>query len=354
MERQLTVGSLFAGIGGFDLGFERAGFRVKWACEIDPHAQAVLRARFPHTRIVGDITQFQPVDDDRVDVVVGGFPCQDVSTAGLRAGLAGARSGLFYDAMRIVRRLRPEIVVVENVVGLLSSNRGADFATVVREMADGWDCSEVCWRVLDSRYFGVAQRRRRVFIVASRAIGRAEQVLAFTSCGGRRASAGRKARKENPNGTAPSLRANSNPVGIVAVDLYNANITEGASPTVTAACGLVSGTGPKVGVGFPVFGIDRDKNCTVDHFGTPQAGARSHQFTAYGGKVRQITPVEAERLQGFPDGWTDVGPPGRPTANTHRYRQCGNAVTVNVAEWLARNAARALSQQSCRNLSNGC
>ena len=181
----MKIGSLFAGIGGFDLGFERAGFEVAWCAEWDRAAQAVLRTRFPRATVYGDIREIDLDALAPVDVICGGFPCQDLSVAGKRAGLAGARSGLFHDAMRIVRRVNPSVLILENVPGLLSSNHGLDFATVLREVGEGWDCAEVGWRVLDSQFFGVAQRRRRVFVVAGSRIGCAESILALAeSCGG--------------------------------------------------------------------------------------------------------------------------------------------------------------------------
>lgn len=148
-----TVGSLFAGIGGFDLGFEQAGFQTAWQVEIDEINRAVLSDRFPHAQ------QFAPVD-----VIVGGFPCQDVSIAGKRKGLAGERTGLFYDAMHIVDTLKPRWLVLENVTGLLNSNDGEDFQEVVKSLAQ---CGYVgFWRVLNAAYFGVPTARRRVFLVA--------------------------------------------------------------------------------------------------------------------------------------------------------------------------------------------
>ena len=180
----MKVGSMFAGIGGFDLGFERAGFEIAWCIEWDKAAQSILRRHFPKAKIYGDISQLDGSELEQVDVVCGGFPCQDLSVAGKRAGLAGARSGLFYDAMRIVKRLNPSVLILENVPGLLSSNHGLDFATVLREVGQGWDCAEVGWRVLDSQYFGVAQRRRRVFVVAGSRIGCAESILALAEVGG--------------------------------------------------------------------------------------------------------------------------------------------------------------------------
>ncbi len=158
-----TVGSLFAGIGGFDLGFERAGFQTAWQVEIDPVCRAVLADRFPHAEQHQDVRTCLPALS-RVDVVVGGFPCQDVSAMGKRRGLSGERTGLFFDAMRIVQAIQPRWLVLENVPGLLFSNNGRDFQTVLETLAE---CGYVgYWRVLDSRYFGVPTKRRRVFMVA--------------------------------------------------------------------------------------------------------------------------------------------------------------------------------------------
>lgn len=158
-----TVGSLFAGIGGFDLGFEQAGFKTAWQVEINPVCHAVLADRFPHAVQHEDVQTCLPALS-RVDVVVGGFPCQDVSTMGKRRGLAGSRTGLFFDAVRIVQTLQPRWLVLENVPGLLTSNDGQDFQTVLETLAE---CGYVgFWRILDSRYFGVPTKRRRVFVVA--------------------------------------------------------------------------------------------------------------------------------------------------------------------------------------------
>lgn len=166
-----TVGSLFAGIGGFDLGFENAGFCTRWQVEIDPICQAVLSDRFPHAVQFSDVQDCLPQIQELpnggyVDVIIGGFPCQDVSMAGKRAGLNGKRTGLFFDAMDIVSAIKPRFVVLENVTGLINfnSNDGKDLQTVIKTLAQ---CGYVgFWRVLDSRYFGVPQKRRRVFLVA--------------------------------------------------------------------------------------------------------------------------------------------------------------------------------------------
>jgi site-specific DNA-cytosine methylase len=155
--------SCFAGIEGFGYGAERAGFRVVAQIENDPKCRRVLRHHYPDALLLGDIREVDPAELPHADVVCGGFPCQDLSVAGRRAGLAGERSGLFFEFMRLVADIRPDWVVIENVPGLLSSNGGRDMAVVLDSLEDlGYilDCD-----ILDAQNFGVAQRRRRVFLV---------------------------------------------------------------------------------------------------------------------------------------------------------------------------------------------
>jgi len=159
----LTFGSLFAGIGGFDSGFEAAGMRCLWQVEIDDACNRVLERHWPGVRRYRDVKEVGGHNLERVDLICGGFPCQDLSVAGRRAGLAGERSGLFFEFMRIIDELSPAWVVIENVPGLLSSAGGGDMATVLWTLAKlGYGYA---YRVLDAQYFGVAQRRRRVFVV---------------------------------------------------------------------------------------------------------------------------------------------------------------------------------------------
>jgi DNA (cytosine-5)-methyltransferase 1 len=169
---EMTGVSLFAGIGGFDLAMQRQGVRVVASVEIDKNCNKVLAKHFPNTKQFNDITEVKGSDligagftPDR-GIITGGFPCQDLSVAGKRAGLAGARSGLFWEAARIVEETQSNWFIIENVPGLLTSNSGADFGVVIGTMADlGYG---VAWRVLDAQYFGIPQRRRRVFIVGQR------------------------------------------------------------------------------------------------------------------------------------------------------------------------------------------
>ena len=161
----MRVGSTFTGVGGADMGFEAAGMTISWQCELDAWKRSVLAAHYPNIPIYEDITTLE--DPEPVDLMVGGFPCQDLSVAGQRKGFSGERSVLAFEFLRIAETLKPRWLVLENVPGLLSSNKGLDFQRLLREVAAcGYG---VGYRCLDARYFGVPQRRRRIFIVARRA-----------------------------------------------------------------------------------------------------------------------------------------------------------------------------------------
>jgi DNA (cytosine-5)-methyltransferase 1 len=174
--------SLFAGVGGFDLGLEQSGHTCVGQVEIDKHARAILERHWPNVPKHDDVqTAIDWANENgltgTVDLVVGGFPCQDLSVAGKRAGLAGKRSGLFFDALAFAQSVKAKTILLENVPGLLSSNQGRDFGQLLTELADA-GYSNIEWRVLNSQFFGVAQRRRRVFIVASVGTEPFKQILA--------------------------------------------------------------------------------------------------------------------------------------------------------------------------------
>jgi len=201
----ITMGSLFDGIGGFPLAALRYGITPLWASEIEAFPIEVTKQRFPGMVHVGDITKLNGAELPPVDVICGGSPCQDLSVAGARAGLAGARSGLFMEQVRLTKEMRdadirsgraallvrPRFLVWENVPGAFSSGepKGEDFRIVLEEIvrikhgavsvprpeSGAWesaggivlgDTFSLCWRVLDAQYWGVAQRRRRIFLVA--------------------------------------------------------------------------------------------------------------------------------------------------------------------------------------------
>ena len=162
----LTFGSLFDGIYGFGLGFERAGMRCLWRSEIDPNCNDLMAQRRPDVPNLGDVRNVGRHNACPVDVICGGFPCQDLSVAGKRAGLAGERSGLWFEYHRIVSEMLPKWVVIENVPGLLSSNDGQDIQIIIDSLTQIGYTVDV--DIKDAQEFGVAQRRRRVILTCVR------------------------------------------------------------------------------------------------------------------------------------------------------------------------------------------
>lgn len=394
MSEGLTLGSLFSGIGGLDAGFERAGFKTKWQVEIEPYCRKILARHFPDAKRFEDITQcFGPRADfeesrrdylTEVDCVVAGVPCQDVSVAGARAGLHGKRTGLFFDFARLLRELRPTRFVFENVPGLLSSNNGRDFAEVQRVLMV--ECGYgISWRVLDSQFFGVAQRRRRLFIVGSFGRPCPSEILFEPDGGGRDSSAVGQAW---PNIAVPltSGSAKSKPARRLEDD-FNLAI----APTITGEwaeqCYRGDGSenvvlGRNANGGHTRLlnageGADDAREAAVprnpdiayslrsDPGGTDQGHNTTYAVTenmrnrsqgpgSYiantldsrsGGDDDNDNDARGNRLVGAPshsDGMRDFA--GLPKGmDSPRYRALGNAVTVSVAFWIAKR----LAAQTC-------
>jgi DNA (cytosine-5)-methyltransferase 1 len=231
----MKVLSLFSGVGGFDMGLEAAGMTTVFQCEIDKHARSVLDYHWPDVPKWDDVSTLTGAHilemTGGVDLVAWGSPCQDLSLAGKRAGLTGERSGLFHEGIRIIKELRelsngqsPTWSIWENVVGALSSNGGADFGEVLYEMDEAGACFSE-WSVLDAQYFGVPQRRRRVFVTTcfnSDTSLRCPEPLLFVSQGLRGDSAtggeqGQGATRETQDriGTSGQWAAGSTPGGIL-------------------------------------------------------------------------------------------------------------------------------------------
>lgn len=188
--KELTLGSLFDGIGGWQIAAVRASIQPVWSSEIKKFPMEVTKKWFPKTKQLGDITKIDGASIEPVDIICAGSPCQDLSIAGNRAGLAGERSGLFVKSIEIFRAMReatggekPRWFVWENVPGAFSSHQGEDFRTVLEQIGQAdipvpqshkWaqagmvrtEAADICWRVLDAQYWGVPQRRKRIFLVA--------------------------------------------------------------------------------------------------------------------------------------------------------------------------------------------
>ena len=224
----LTGVSLFAGVGGSDLAMQRQGVKVVASVEIDKKCNEVLAKHFPEATQFTDVTTVKGEDlinagfTPSTGIITGGFPCQDLSVAGKRAGLAGARSGLFWEIARLVEETQTEYFIIENVPGLLSSNKGADFGVVIGTMADlGYS---VGWRVFDAQYFGVPQRRRRVFIVGRRATSGGVAEILFKSEGLRRdpaSSQQARQRTTTSTGTSVALGSGKEIANCIPAELYH-------------------------------------------------------------------------------------------------------------------------------------
>lgn len=364
----MKLGSLFSGIGGFDFGFERAGFAVAWQCEIDPHASAVLARHWPHVRRYADVCALSGAEVEPVDIIAFGSPCQDLSVAGKRAGMAGARSGLFFEATRIITEMRaatdgrfPIIALWENVPGAFCSAGGADFGAALDALA-GSGAVDIAWRVINAGHW-VPQRRRRVFTLAlyppasdgCAGIGRAAEIL-FEPEGVRGDIAARRTAGEDVAGTLGGGTGNRGWCGdldrcgafVVVNDGHQGVRGDGSDNLIASiqdARELADKQQNGIGVGAasePMYTLDGVSQHAIAYVpemvGTLSGGAHPGglngqdaftQVIAPTGRVRRLTPAECERLQGFPDGWT------AGQSDSHRYRQLGNAVVPHVAEWIA-------------------
>jgi len=356
-----TFGSLFSGIGGFDAGLEAAGWACAFQVEVDPFCTKVLERHWPHVPRHRDIRGVTPTDLAAVDLLCGGFPCQDLSVAGRRAGLAGARSGLFFEFVRVATELRPRWLLLENVPGLLSSNGGRDFAVVLAALGDaGYG---VGWRVLDSRWFGVPQRRRRVFLVGHlggpcpiEVLFEPEGVLGDLAASGAEGEDVAWGTADGVGGGSElgyALTARGRKGGDPSTDTYIPS--QQVSPPLMAEGFDASedGRGRKVfafnrlqdPVSSPSVGTTLGTNEHALAFALrkdPGGIGQGHNTNFVPAAVRRLTPTECERLQAFPDGWTCLcGVEPYSTADCRcpdgpRYAALGNAVTTSVVAWLGR------------------
>ncbi len=435
--------SLFAGVGGFDLGMEQAGHECVAQVEWDKNAAGVLKHRWPNVPLFCDVSKVSADDLPDADFITYGFPCQDLSVAGKREGLDGKRSGLFYEATRLIRELRTRgcglrFAVAENVGGLLSADDGVALARCIRELLDSGAC-ETGYVVLDSQYFGVAQRRKRVFIVSDFGGESVDEILAITESMPGYPAPSREAGKGTAgdatkgvgeggafsDGTqtssslttrchnqfmpsANTLTTSEKDKLLIAqepsVVSWNGDTTPKASEDVSVTLRSQQG-GEGVGVAHVSHGQARECKDVVPplmaHSGPNRHGegsASTTEFTAviqdakaftasdrsnkaaWEGDisgtincqmnsessnlqmgvrenltVRRLTPIECERLQGFPDNWTSEkmelileGNEWKATgkvvkqADGPRYKAMGNAITVNVGEWIGKRIGKVI------------
>ncbi|QDT39752.1 DNA cytosine methyltransferase [Stratiformator vulcanicus] len=393
----MRFGSLCTGAGGFDLGLEAAGMVPVFQCEQDAACNRVLKHRW------SDVKRTEDVNDDATedalrrsgpDLVCFGFPCQDLSVAGRREGLAGERSSLFFRCSGLAHASGARWVLIENVPGLLSSNKRRDMGIVLGTLGDlGYRWA---YRMLDAQYDGVAQRRRRVFIVGRLGNGPDPAEILFESesvswdpPSSREAGAGVSALTSNGVGTCGPDDNQGQAGHLIAYQCHGSNV--GPAGTLRQA----NGSGGVPFLSHPITarpyadnaaqedrlipetawclqerdakGPDSDTkeghlipvsyrtsgNCGVTEQGDRTAAlncstdpTQNVLQTTFG--VRRLTPKECERLQGWPDDWTrwGAGDDGERVeiSDTARYRMCGNGVAAPVAAWIARRILRAEQQ----------
>ena len=431
----LTFGSLFAGVGGFDLGFEAAGYDCKFQVEWDNHCQQTLAHHWPDVPRWGDVSEVSGYDLPPVDVITYGFPCQDLSVAGKRAGLDGNRSGLFFEAIRIIKEMReatngmaPTFAVAENVPGLLNADGGHAMARCLDTLAEAGALAQE-WCVLDAQWFGVPQRRRRVFLTAcfdpATTARCPDQIFPVAQSSARNPAESNQAREEVAGAVSGSvgtgglqrvtgtLAAGAHPGSYNGQDAYNDMLvpfvkvvrsgardkdgnlpaevwreehtaptltqfdqgdtrttiavafhphyhdgarpqTKGTSPTVTARWGTGGNNGLMVAQPIPMqdgtkfsgqngigVGAEGDPMYTLDTISQNAVAQPGDTDLA----VRRLTPLECERLMGWPDNHTLHRADGKQNSDSARYKMCGNGVVAPVSAWVGKHLAALLKNK---------
>jgi len=397
--------SVCSGIEAATVAWHPLGWEPVAFGEIEKFPSQVLAHHYPDTPNWGDMTKFKEWPDADVNVFVGGTPCQSFSVAGLRKGLDDPRGNLMLTYLAIAARYRPQWLVWENVPGVLSSNGGHDFASLLRGMGEcGYGFA---YRILDAQYFGVAQRRRRVFVVGYLGNWRPAAAVLFErhSLSGHLAPS-REKREETPSPTGTSLdvscigtlTAGFGKVGAPEVDAYTCipaiktlvglqdcnNFSSEITGTIVTREGCAADTAHMVmqpialaentigrkpenggngdgfteegpmytlnatgvhGVAQPVGAFKPGQSASAHSIGyesemapTLEAGEGGNNKPAVhvGMAVRRLTPKECERLQGFPDNYTDIQHKGKATPDGPRYKALGNSMAVPVMAWIGK------------------
>ena len=351
------MGSLFDGIGAFPLAAVRSGIRPVWASEIEKAPVSITKRHFPDMKQLGDITKLDGGTIPPVHVITFGSPCQNLSMIGKREGLAGRKSGLFYQAVRIIQEMReatdglyPVITVWENVPGAFSSNDRMDFRAVLESLAGSpvpmppsgqWASAGMVrghkallgWRLMDARYWGspaLVQRRKRVFLVADFGGERTGEILfkprrmlqAPAPCG--------KSRDTPAKGDRSSPLKTGREIPIVhpfRERRLRSTAKEQNPEAFLAAFGRPDDP-------FPTL-LAR----SVDLFSVWLPGKETE------GRIRRLTPLECERLMGLPEGWTRYGADGEPISDYARYHALGNAIALPCADYIMAGIREALEEK---------
>lgn len=335
--------SVCSGIEAATVAWHELGWEPVAFSEIEPFPCKVLAHHYPNTPNWGDMTKFKEWPDATIDALVGGTPCQSFSVAGLRQGLEDPRGELMLTYLAIAQRYRPRWIVWENVPGVLSSNGGRDFGAflgALGQMGYGW-----AYRVLDAQWFGVAQRRKRVFVVGCLGDGTSAAKVLFERESVRRdppsrRKSGEEAARRAVPGVAGSLDTECGGGKLTHQSAANGHIVPVVARSLTAR----HDSSPCVDRGMdvvafqPTLSFDTTQVTSPANRSNPKPGDPCHPLAAGAHppaiatpmQVRRLTPRECERLQGFPDGYTDI--PG--AKDGPRYKALGNSMAVPCMKWI--------------------
>lgn len=340
--------SVCSGIEAATVAWHSLGWKPEAFSEIEKFPSAVLAHHYPNVPNLGDMTKFKEWNLGTIDLLVGGTPCQSFSVAGLRKGLDDPRGNLMLTYLAIAEQFAPKWLAWENVPGVLSSNRGRDFGSLLGGLAElGYGFA---YRILDAQYFGVPQRRRRVFVVGCLGDWRAAAAVLFERqilCGhpAPQRKAGENVAKCLTRGTGQRFDAETDDFitygiqsNIIGRQDHNGGngigISEGIAPTLTKADQH----------GVAVIPFDTTQITSPKNGSNPQYGSVCHTLSkqshapaiANKVQVRRLTPVECARLQGFPDDYLDINYRGKPAADGPKYKALGNSMAVPVMHWIGR------------------
>jgi DNA (cytosine-5)-methyltransferase 1 len=309
----MKYGSVCSGVEAATVAWHDLGWEPQFFSEFDAFPSAVLNHHYPDVPNFGDMTKYKEwnLNEKSIDLLVGGTPCQSFSISGLRKGLGDERGNLMLEYLRMADELKPKWIVWENVVGVLSSNGGRDFGTFLTALGKiGYGFA---YRVLDAQYFGVPQRRRRVFVVGCLGDWRSAGKVLFES--------------ESLSGNPPPSRKKG----------------ERVAPTVTTGPPYARTGNDRVETeAYVTFarvghGHYSDKNDIASTVRARDYKDATDLVTQYDMKVRRLTPKECERLQGFPDDWTKIEWRGKKPElcpDAPRYKAMGNSMAVPVMRWI--------------------
>jgi len=300
--------------------------------EIDKYAIQTYKKHFNHKNY-GDITKINEKELPDFDLLVGGFPCQAFSIAGKRGGFSDTRGTLFFEIARIIREKQPRLLLLENVKGLLSHDKGNTFTTIISTLDElGYD---IQWQVLNSKNFGVPQNRERVFIIGHLRGTSRREVFPFGGQSNQNSTVGESAKTTVARAITGGGHSGGNHSGMTIIQENKPKHSndrvyseEGLSPTINT----MQGGNRQPFIRNPYNGKTSDKETGTLGTSCGTSTGMTAQHLHKDSKIRRLTPVECMRLQGFPDSWCDVGADGKEISDTQKYKMAGNAVTVNVIQ----------------------